>query len=64
MGGDGTGDGLFLRRRATNTPAMTIKRTNAALAPPRATNTASEKKNNLKNVSKENVNFFVFIYLN
>lgn len=41
MGGEGAGEGLFLRRRATNTPAITSSRTRAALAPPRATSTAS-----------------------
>lgn len=41
MGGDGTGEGLFLRLRATNTPAIMISSTIAALAPPNATKAAS-----------------------
>lgn len=47
MGGDGTGEGLFLRLRATNTPAIMISSTIAALAPPNATKAAStfRKKN-------------------
>lgn len=45
MGGDGTGLGLFLRRLAQKTPAITIRRTNAALAPPSATSAASVDKN-------------------